>query len=118
VLRVADLERAMAFYRDRLGFAVEFVYAGFYAGLRRDGCHIHLNCGQPLPRDQARLEREDHIDITVTLRDAAAFAASLDAAGIVPLVALREMPYGREIYVRDPDGWIIAFVEPTAPAAQ
>lgn len=44
VFRVADLARSLAYYRDRLGFEVEFIYDGFYAGLRRDGCHIHLKC--------------------------------------------------------------------------
>jgi hypothetical protein len=27
-------------------------------------------------------------------------------------VPLRSMPYGREFYVRDPDGYILGFVEP------
>jgi hypothetical protein len=31
-------------------------------------------------------------------------------------VPLRHMPYGREFYVRDPDGYIPGFVEPTLAA--
>ncbi|MBI4192691.1 MAG: VOC family protein [Betaproteobacteria bacterium] len=31
VLQVADLERSLTFYRDQLGFDLEFVYEGFLA---------------------------------------------------------------------------------------
>ena len=39
----------------------------------------------------------------------AAFALS-GAAFSVPL---RNMPYGREFYIRDPDGYILGFIQPT-----
>jgi len=41
VFRVADLARSLSYYRDQLGFEVEFNYEGFYAGVFRDGCRIH-----------------------------------------------------------------------------
>lgn len=44
VLAVADLGRALADYRERFGFAVEFVHRDFYASVVRDGCRIHLRC--------------------------------------------------------------------------
>jgi len=28
------------------------------------------------------------------------------------VVALRRMPYGTEFYVRDPDGYVLGFVQP------
>jgi hypothetical protein len=30
-------------------------------------------------------------------------------------VALRHMPYGTEFYIRDPDGYILGFIEPAPP---
>jgi catechol 2,3-dioxygenase-like lactoylglutathione lyase family enzyme len=42
VLRVSDISRSLAFYRDRFGFTIEFAYESFYAGVCRGGCHIHL----------------------------------------------------------------------------
>jgi catechol 2,3-dioxygenase-like lactoylglutathione lyase family enzyme len=39
---VDDLGRALAYYRDRLGFGVDFRYDSFYAGVSRDGFAIHL----------------------------------------------------------------------------
>ena len=66
----------------RLGFALEFSYEGFYASVWRQGCRLHLSCGMPTPRDQTAVEREER------------------------------MPYGTEFYVRDPDGYILGFVQP------
>jgi catechol 2,3-dioxygenase-like lactoylglutathione lyase family enzyme len=34
VLRVEDLARSLAFYRDQLGFTVEFVHENFYADVQ------------------------------------------------------------------------------------
>ena len=115
VLRVADLARSLAFYRDRLGFNVEFVYEGFYADVCRDGCHIHLDCAPPTPRDQAAFERSEHLDACVVVRNVASLSASVMAHDVHLTVALRRMPYGTEFYIRDPDGYILGFIEPTPP---
>jgi len=114
VFRVADLARSIAFYRGRLGFEVEFNYEGFYAGVCRDGCRLHLNCAAPPPRDQAALERAEHIDACISLRDAESVSAAFAAAGVSFVVPLRQMPYGTEFYVRDPDGYVLGFIEPAA----
>jgi predicted enzyme related to lactoylglutathione lyase len=111
VLRVSDIARSLAFYRDRLGFAVEFVYESFYAGVCRDGCHIHLK-GSPLPpRDEIAFEREEHIDIYIGVQSAETLSERFASAGVAFVAPLRHMPYGTEFYVRDPDGYILGFVE-------
>jgi catechol 2,3-dioxygenase-like lactoylglutathione lyase family enzyme len=113
VLRVSDLSRSLAFYHDQLGFAVEFVYEGFYAGVCRDGCHIHLKCSSAAPRDQTALEHEEHIDVCIGVYSAAALAESFALAAVPLVVPLRQMPYGSEFYIRDPDGYVLGFVETT-----
>lgn len=112
VFRVADLNRSLAFYRDRLGFNVEFIYENFYADVCRDGCHIHLNRASPTPRDQAAFERAEHIDVCVVAKDVQRLFADFGLAGIPFVVKLRGMPYGREFYIRDPDGYVLGFVQP------
>jgi catechol 2,3-dioxygenase-like lactoylglutathione lyase family enzyme len=63
VFRVADLSRSLEYYRARLGFEVEFDYEGFYAGVLREGCRVHLECSPPRPhRDQAVFEAAEHLD--------------------------------------------------------
>lgn len=113
VFRVADLTRSLAFYRDTLGFELEFCYEGFYASVRRDGCHIHLQCATSTPRDQAAFERHEHIDACLIAEGVEALSTSFASAGATFSVPLRRMPYGVEFYVRDPDGYILGFIEPT-----
>lgn len=116
VFRVKDMARSLAFYRERLGFELEFLYEGFYGSVFRDGCHLHLQCGTPAARDQAAFERDELLDACVIVHDARELSRSLAAAGAAFTVPLREMPYGTEFYVRDPDGYILGFIQP-APEA-
>ena len=113
VLRVADISRSIAFYRDQLGFTVKFVYESFYAGMCRDGCHIHLKCSTPAARDQAVFEREEQIDVYIGVQSADTLSERFALAGVAFVVPLRHMPYGTEFYVRDPDGYVLAFAEST-----
>ena len=114
VFRVADLSRSLAFYRDQLGFAVEFVYEDLYAGVCRDGCRIHLKCAPPAVRDQAAYEMEEHIDACVGVHNPESLSAHFASQGVPFVVPLREMPYGREFCVRDPDGYVLGFVQAAA----
>ena len=112
VLQVADLQRSLTFYRDQLGFDLEFAYEGFYACVIRDGCRIHLNGSAPLERDGKAFEAAEHLDACFGVEDAEALANAFASSGAVFSVKLRSMPYGREFYVRDPDGYILGFVQP------
>ena len=112
VFRVKDMARSLAFYRVQLGFELEFLYENFYASVVRDGCHFHLQCGTPAERDQAAFERNEHLDECVIVRDAHELSQSLTAANVAFAVPLRQMSYGSEFYVRDPDGYIIGLVQP------
>ena len=113
VFRVADLARSLLYYRDQLGFDVEFNYEGFYAGVLRDGCHVHLKCAHPIERDQAAFEAAEHLDACFNVQDAQALASRFASAGASFSVPLRNMPYGREFYVKDPDGYILGFIQST-----
>ena len=112
VFRVADLSRSLEYYRARLGFEVEFNYEGFYAGVLREGCRVHLKCSPPLHRDQAAFEAAEHLDACFGVQDVESLASEFASAGASFSVAPRQMPYGKEFYVRDPDGYILGFVQP------
>lgn len=111
VLRVADLGRSLAYYSTRLGFAIEFVYENAYAAVVRDGCRIHLKCAPSAERDQAAFEAAGHVDACFAVRDARGLASRFGEAEAAFSVPLRVMPYGKEFYIRDPDGYVLAFVE-------
>jgi predicted enzyme related to lactoylglutathione lyase len=113
VLRVAGLGRSLRYYRDQLDFDLEFDYEGVYASVIRDGCRVHLNCSTPLERDQKAFEAAEHLDACFGVEDAEALANAFASSGAVFSVKLRSMPYGREFYVRDPDGYILGFIQPS-----
>jgi predicted enzyme related to lactoylglutathione lyase len=108
VFAVADLARAIAYYRDRLGFALEFQYADSYAAVRRDGLPIHLKCAPQLVRAPGG---DEDIEVCIAVSDADALSAEMAARGANIVVALRDVPYGREFYVRDADGHLLGFVQ-------
>lgn len=75
VFRVADVARSLSYYQRQLGFEVLFNYEGFYAGVVRDGCHVHLKCAAPAERDQTAFEAAEHLDACFEIRDAQALAS-------------------------------------------
>ena len=54
---VDDLDRAVTYYVDRLGFELDFLYESFYASVRRDGFAIHLKQAAKLAADRAHRNR-------------------------------------------------------------
>ena len=111
VFLVSDLDRAVLYYKQRLGFAVDFNYAGVYAGLVRDGCRLHLKRAASAGRNQGAFEAEEHIDACFAVSDASALAEQFGDAGATFTVPLRSAPYGKEFYIKDPDGHILGFVQ-------
>ncbi len=111
VLHVDNLTRSITFYRDQLGFEVEFNYEDFYAGMRRENCAIHLKSSGRPQRDQERFEANEEVDALISVVGAADLYANYTSKGVRFTVMLREMPYGMEFYVKDPDGYILGFVQ-------
>ncbi len=104
-LLVADIERAIEFYRDQLAFSLEFRYEDFYAGIVKDGHSIHLKTGTPLRSE------EDNLAITFSVGGIERLYESMLGQAIDIVQPLRQMPYGREFYIADPDGNRLAFLE-------
>ncbi|MDP6778088.1 MAG: hypothetical protein QGI83_15125, partial [Candidatus Latescibacteria bacterium] len=59
---VDDLEASTTFYKNRLGFAIDFVYEGFYASVSRDGLAIHLKCAPKIEPDRENRKTNEHLD--------------------------------------------------------
>ncbi len=108
---VADLDRSIRFYTEQLGFDLDFRYEHFYAGIVRDRHSIHLKLADA-PGDERRFRRvNEHLDVTFTVEDIDAVYKGVQNRTVPVTQPLREMPYGREFYISDPDGYILAFVE-------
>jgi len=112
-LLVADIGTSIEFYIQKIGFELDFRYEDFYAGIIKDGYSIHLKSGSTsLAERQHKLENDD-LDIVFSIEDVQTLYNDLVNKGVRITQPLCERPYGKEFYIADPDGYILAFLEET-----
>jgi catechol 2,3-dioxygenase-like lactoylglutathione lyase family enzyme len=111
-LFVADIEASCAFYVEKLGFEIGFVYGEppFYAQVRRDGARLNLrHVDRPVFDAQLRA-REDLLSATIVVEEIKALFLEYEERGVSFHQALRTEPWGaRTFIVADDDGNLIAF---------
>ena len=110
-LVVSNIERSIEFYTEKLGFAVEFRYSDFYVGIIKDGYTVHLKSGNLSVEERKNKRVNEDLDIIFSVKDIEYLYEELSNRSVQFLQPLRTMPYGKEFYVADPDGYIIAFLE-------
>jgi catechol 2,3-dioxygenase-like lactoylglutathione lyase family enzyme len=109
---VDDLNVATAFYRDKLGFKIDFIYEGFYASVSRNGFEIHLKCAPKITDDRAHRKENEHLDASAGVDGVDDLYAEYTARHVTILKELGARPWGtKDFYVEDPDGYIICFGE-------
>ena len=107
-LKVADLDRALAFYRDVLGFEVTQRYGSQAAFLSAGGYHHHIGLntwesrgGSPPPPGSTGLY---HAAILYPDRTALADALRRLVEAGIPLDGAADHGVSEALYLRDPDG--------------
>jgi len=112
---VEDLDRAIAYYRDRLGFELDFVYESFYASVIRDGFAIHLKEAPKLAADRAHRKQNEHLDAYIAVSGIRGLFGELQTRGATVIRPLEERLWEcLDFYVEDPDGYILCFSEQNA----
>ena len=118
-LKVADLERAIAFYRDVLGFELTQRYGSQAAFLSAGGYHHHIGLntweskdGSPPPRGTTGLY---HVAILYPTRAALADALRRVLAAGIPIDGASDHGVSEAIYLRDPDGNGVELYRDRAP---
>lgn len=114
VFTVRDVGAAIGFYRDRLGFSVQFRMGEppTYAIIENDPVSLHL---MPVTQDAAALGLSS---IYVYVQDIAGLHDDLVGRGCPIEVAPKDLAYGmREMSVRDPDGNRITYGQDIGGAA-
>jgi catechol 2,3-dioxygenase len=107
-LKVSDLDRALAFYRDLLGFELTTMYGNQAAFLSAGGYHHHIALntwhskdGPPAPRNSTGLY---HTAIVYpTRKDLAKILQRLIDANY-PLTGASDHGVSEALYLNDPDG--------------
>jgi catechol 2,3-dioxygenase-like lactoylglutathione lyase family enzyme len=111
VLFVANVQTSAAFFRDSLGFAIDFLHGSppFYGSVSRGAARLHLRfVHEPVFAPGVR-EREDSLlSAFVGVDNVKDLFAEYKAAGVDFAQPLRKEPWGASAFiVLDPDGnWI------------
>ncbi|HXZ85215.1 MAG TPA: glyoxalase superfamily protein [Myxococcota bacterium] len=109
-LLVKDLRASLDFYRERLGFGVDFVYEGFYAAVSRGGAVIHLKCAEKLEADRAHRRVHDHLDAFLDVVGVRELFEELKGRGAPLATGLEQRPWNAlDFHVVDPYGYILCF---------
>jgi uncharacterized glyoxalase superfamily protein PhnB len=107
VVLVDDVEAALRYYTEKLGFQITFTTPWNYAGVGRDGLELHIGKGD----GQRPYNRGANIYFMVEGLDA--LADDLRERGAITTEQIIEQVYGlRELHVIDPFGYHLAFAEP------
>lgn len=109
---VDDLDRAIAYYRDRLGFELDFTYESFYASVTRHGFAIHLKHATKVAVERAHRKQHEHLDAYIAVSGIRDLFRELQTRGAEVIKPLEERPWAcLDFYVADPDGYILCFSE-------
>lgn len=108
---VADINRSIEFYTKKLGFTLGFRYEDFYAGIIKDGYSIHLKSGIPSSELRKNKRENEDLDIVFSVEDVEYLYNEFVSRSVEITQPLCERPYGKEFYIADPDGYILAFLE-------
>ena len=108
---VTRLEHSSEFYTNKLGFDLEFRFEDFYAGVVKDGYSIHLKSGHPSLDKRSNKRESNDLDIVFSVEGVEALYREFLNKPIEIIQPLCERPYGKEFYIADPDGYILAFLE-------
>jgi catechol 2,3-dioxygenase-like lactoylglutathione lyase family enzyme len=114
ILFVRDVEAAAQFYRDKLGFEIDFLYGTppFYGAVRRGKARLHLRFVHRTNFAELAAEEGSLILATIEVNDVRALFAELEAQGVEFPQRLETQEWGgTDFYVRDPDGNVISFVQ-------
>lgn len=113
VLYVADIDASATFYRDQLGFRIDFLHGNppFYGSVSRDGATVHLKFVHEPVFAAGAAEREGLIMAFVETASVRELYAEYQAADAEIVQKLTKQAWGgTDFIVRDPDGNAIAFV--------
>jgi uncharacterized glyoxalase superfamily protein PhnB len=113
ILMVRDVTRAAEYYRDRLGFEIDFLHGNpaFYGSVSRDGVCMHLRfCHDPAFVVMANIEGQLLLATVEVSNVKALFAEMRERGAEIAMPLTKQAWGGTDFHVRDPDGNVISFV--------
>lgn len=114
ILFVSNVVASAEFFRDKLGFAIDFLHGhpAFYGSVSRDGARLHLRFVHEPAFVEGIVDREQLLAAYIDVADAKALFAEYLAAGVPMHSRLKKEPWGGHGFtILDPDGNRIYFGE-------
>lgn len=112
VVFVANVARSAEFFRQRLGFAVDFLHGepAFYAGVSRDGVVLHLRFVHEPVLKEGLCEQESLLAAFILVENVKALFEEYKSRDVSFVSTLRKEPWGGPTFtVSDPDGNRLCF---------
>jgi catechol 2,3-dioxygenase-like lactoylglutathione lyase family enzyme len=114
--QITDVDRAIAFYTQRLGFALDMQAGSAFAAVSRGGLRLILSGpgssgARPMPDGRTQAPGGWN-RIVLDVDDLSSVIASLREAGVPFRNAVEVGPGGSQIQIEDPDGNPIELHEP------
>jgi catechol 2,3-dioxygenase-like lactoylglutathione lyase family enzyme len=111
VVFVSNVQTSAAFFRDKLGFAIDFLHGHppFYASVSRGAARLHLRfVHEPIITPDVRAREDGVLSAFVDVDNIKDLFAEYKVAGVDFVQPLGKQPWGGSAFtVLDPDGnWI------------
>ena len=107
---VSDVRVAAEFYRDKLGFAIDFLHGhpAFYASVSRDEACIHLRFVHQPAFVAGLREQEQLLSAFVTVANVKGLFTEYETRNVPFVHRLKKEPWGQSSFIiGDPDGnWL------------
>ncbi len=113
ILFVRDVKASATFFREKLGFAIDFLHGSppFYGAVSRDGVCLHLRLVFHLFFPQAAVEEKGLILASIEVANVQSLFQEFKGRGVEFPQKLKKQAWGgTDFQVRDPDGNVISFV--------
>lgn len=113
ILFVRDVKLCAAFFREKLGFEVDFLHGlpPFYGAVSRDGVCLHIRYVRSPFFAKAAAQEKSLILASIEVENVHALFEEFKGRGAEFAQKLKKQPWGgTDFQVRDPDGNVISFV--------
>lgn len=113
ILFVRDVPASAAFFRDKLGFGIDFLHGDppFYGSVSRGRACLHLRCVHEPNFAELAAREVSLIIATIEVSDVQALFEEFRQQGVEFAQPPTSQDWGgMDFHVRDPDGNVISFV--------
>ena len=113
ILFVRDVPASAAFFREKLGFEIDFLHGTppFYGSVSRGEASLHLRCVHEPNFAELAAREVSLILATIEVSDVQAVYEEFKESGVeFAQRPTRQDWGGTDFHVRDPDGNVVAFV--------